>query len=110
MFRRLPIVGILTVFALAAVPAWAQSTSAGSVNGQITDQQNAAIVGAEVKLADVETSTVRTTVSNETGRYSFINVAPGTYDITVSKPGFTQAKIAGHRVEVGRAVTANVSL
>src|SRR5689334_23112861 len=80
-------------FVLAA-QAWAQSTSTGTVNGQITDQQSAVVVGAEVKITDVETNAVRATVSNETGRYTFINVAPGTYDITVTKPGFTQAKIA----------------
>ncbi|HEV3199289.1 MAG TPA: carboxypeptidase-like regulatory domain-containing protein [Bryobacteraceae bacterium] len=89
---------------------WAQSTSTGTVSGQVTDQQNAVVAGAEVRLIDMQTSTARSTVTNESGRYSLINVAPGVYDITVAKAGFSQAKIAAQAVEVGLTLTANVTL
>src|ERR1043166_4036822 len=84
----------------SATLAYAQSTATGTVSGQITDQQGAVIVGAEIRLVDTQTNSARTTVSNESGRYSFINVPPGTYDILVGKPGFAQAKTAA-TVEVG---------
>ncbi|SPF38736.1 Cna B domain protein [Candidatus Sulfopaludibacter sp. SbA4] len=93
-----------------AILAGAQSTSTGTVSGQVTDQQNAIVAGAEVRLIDVGTNIARSAVTNETGRYSFINVAPGSYDITVEKPGFSQARIAAQAVEVGLTLTANFSL
>jgi hypothetical protein len=105
---RLICIGILIGF--ASFEAWAQSSSSGTVSGQVTDQQNALIVGAEVLLTDVQINTSRTTVSNEAGRYSFINVTPGVYDIIVGKPGFSQAKLAAQTVEVGLTLTANVAL
>ena len=54
----------------------------GSISGQVTDQQSAAIVGAEIKLVDPSTNTARTTTNNDVGRYSFASVAPGTYDVS----------------------------
>jgi len=67
------------LLSLGATFAWAQSTSSGTVSGQVTDQSNAAVPAAEVRLIDVETSTARTAATNEVGRYSFINVTPGVY-------------------------------
>jgi hypothetical protein len=95
---------------LAAISAWAQSTSTGSVSGQVTDPQNAVAPGAEVTLRDVATNAVRTAITNEAGRYIFVNVPPGTYDISVSLQGFSTAKISGQKVTVGQALTIDVSL
>ncbi|HEV1284019.1 MAG TPA: carboxypeptidase-like regulatory domain-containing protein, partial [Bryobacteraceae bacterium] len=88
---------------------WAQS-STGSVAGQVTDQQKAALVGAEIRLIDPLTNTARTTTSNDVGRYSFASVPPGTYDVTVSKQGFSQTRVSAQTVEVGLALTVNVAL
>ncbi len=107
MLSRLVSISIL--LGLASMQARAQS-STGSVAGQVTDQQSAAIVGAEIKLVDPLTNAVRTTTSNDVGRYSFASVPPGTYDVTVSKPGFSQAKVAAQTVDVGLALTINVAL
>jgi len=98
-----------TLFGLACTQAWAQS-STGSVAGQVTDQQSAAVAGAEIKLIDPLTNTARTTVTNDVGRYGFASVAPGTYSVTVSKQGFSQAKVAAQTVDVGLALTINVAL
>ncbi len=62
----------------------AQSTSTGTVSGQVIDRQTAVVVGAEVLLRDLSTNTTQKTQTNEVGRYIFLNVAPGTYDLTVS--------------------------
>jgi len=94
---------------LSSTSAWAQS-SAGTVSGLVTDPQNAAIAGAEVKMTDPATNAARTTTTNEVGRYTFINVEPAVYNITVSHPGFTQAKLQGQKVDVGAALSLNITL
>lgn len=90
--------------------AAAQSAASGTVSGQVADPQGAAIGGASVRLIDVSTNGVRTTLTNETGRYDFVNVPPGTYDLTVSKSSFSLAKISAQKVEVGLSVTLDVVL
>jgi hypothetical protein len=112
-FRRsfgLPIVLCGMILALISAPAWSQVTSSGSVVGQVVDQQNAAIPGADVKLFDPSTNSSQNTITNDAGRYVFINVAPGTYDITVAKQGFNSYKVVKQQVQVGLTLTINASL
>jgi hypothetical protein len=90
--------------------ALAQSASTGTLSGQVTDQQNAAIAGAEVKLSDPTTNTSQSTLTNDAGRYVFVNVPPGTYDITIGKTGFTVHKLMAQQVQVGLVLTINATL
>lgn len=95
---------------LGTTTAWSQVTSTGSLNGQVTDQQSAAIVGAEVRLVDTSTNSTQVTLTNDAGRYVFISVTPGVYDITVSKQGFNVHKVSAQQVQVGLALTINATL
>jgi len=106
----LPVFVAVVLLSISAIPAWSQATSTSTVTGQVTDQQNAAIVGADVRLVDTQTNSARTTSSNETGRYVFVNVPSGTYNITVSKSGFTSQKVNSQQVEVGSTLTINAML
>jgi hypothetical protein len=95
---------------LSAPLAYAQLSSAGTFSGLVTDQQGAGIADAEVLLLDTSTNATQRTVTNEVGRYIFLNVAPGTYDLSVSKTGFNAAKLTGQRLQVGGVVTLDVTL
>ncbi|HYA98207.1 MAG TPA: carboxypeptidase-like regulatory domain-containing protein, partial [Methylomirabilota bacterium] len=108
-FLRLAIAGsALACFGANLI--WAQATSTSTVAGQVTDQQNAAIAGVEVKLVDTATSEALTTITNETGRYVFVNVAAGTYNAVFSKAGFSVFRIAAQQVGVGETLTVNATL
>src|SRR5437899_11345458 len=74
------IVGMAIFLSPGVPPAHAQSASSGTVSGQVTDQQNAAVSGAEVILLDIAKNTSLTTVTNEEGRYNFDNIPHGLYD------------------------------
>src|SRR6516165_1212414 len=90
---------------------WAQtSSSAGAVAGTVTDASAAAVAGAEIKLTDVATNTTQRTTTNDAGRYTFATVPPGTYDLIVTKTGFSTFKAASQRVDVGQVLTINASL
>src|ERR1700679_437548 len=75
------------VLSLGARSAWAQTSQVGTVSGQVTDEQNAAVPGAAIKLTDVSTNAALETTSNTDGRYAFPSVTPGTYNIHISKDG-----------------------
>jgi hypothetical protein len=90
--------------------AQAQSTASGTVSGLVSDPTNAVIAGATVKLVDRSTSTSRDTTTNGSGRYIFVNVTPGAYDVRISKAGFAQAVLSQVTVEIGQVTTANATL
>jgi len=109
----LPFPGIVCLgflLAVSAPPACAQLTSGGTVSGQVTDPQNAAVAGAEVVLTDPSTNSKRTTTTNDVGRYIFIDLPPGQYDLAVTKEGFKQAQAVRQTVDVGFVLTLNVVL
>jgi Carboxypeptidase regulatory-like domain len=82
----------------------------GTVPGQVTDPGGAVVNGANVSLRDQSTGATHTATTNEAGRYTFVNVTPGSYDISITKQGFAATKIAGQTVEVGKLTTVNVGL
>ncbi len=96
-------------FVLGCLPVMAQS-GVGTITGQVVDQQNAVIGGAEVKLSDIGTNSVRTAITNDDERYTLSSVPPGTYDLTITKAGFSASKLAAQKVDVGEALTLDVTL
>jgi hypothetical protein len=94
----------------SAAVASGQATNTGTVVGEVQDQSGAVIPGATVTLTDTSTKAERSTVTNKTGGYVFVNVSPSVYDITVGKTGFQNDKIANQMVEVGTQATANFKL
>jgi hypothetical protein len=93
-----------------ALPVFAQTTTLGTVNGTVTDSTNAVVPDVSVTLKDTATGQTRTTTTNSAGRYVFINVSPGKYDLTFSKQGFAKSAVTGDVVEVGQVSTNNVIL
>ena len=61
-------------------------------------------------MKDTSTSEARTITTNSAGRYVFVNLPPGTYDITVTKTGFQKVSIPNNVIAVGMVTTQNVAL
>ncbi len=90
----------MIVLCLLAAPAFSQTTTAGSVAGQVVDEQNAAVPGAQIRLVDPNTGSTLNTMSNDQGRYLFSTVPPGNYNVTVTKQGFSTFSMKGQNVDV----------
>jgi hypothetical protein len=101
---------LLLVFAASPVALNGQATSTGTVTGQVTDQSHAAVPGATVTLTDTGTKVAQTATSNDVGRYIFVAVNPGVYDIAVTKAGFRTVRTSAQSVKVGLALTLDVQL
>jgi hypothetical protein len=63
-----------------------------------------------VTLTDKATGSPRTTTTNEAGRYVFVEVLPGVYDLSINKTGFRVTRLADQKVTVGTELTLNVAL
>src|SRR4051794_4193671 len=72
---------------LVLTPAMAFSQARSTLRGLITDELGAAIVGANVTLAD-SAGTEKKTTTNAEGVYTFTGLNPGKYAISAVAPGF----------------------
>jgi hypothetical protein len=95
---------------IGASQAFGQSTASGTIVGTVSDPSGAVVPGADIAITDKTTNTTSKTTSNKEGHYVFVNVTPSTYDIKITKAGFQTALVREQKVQVGQALTEDVSL
>jgi len=80
-----------------AVPAGEQAEQQipGTVTGTIVDTTGAAIGGARVALTSTRTPPNREMQTGVDGQFSFANIVPGPFQITVMAAGFTTQSYSG---------------
>ena len=80
-------------------PSTAASNSnqqlSGSVSGTIVDRTGAVITGARIKLTLGDQSPAQETLSGADGQFSFNNVAPGPFQLTITSTGFAAQTFSG---------------
>ena len=79
---------LLVALAFACLPLQAQVLY-GNLVGNVTDPQQAAVVGAVVSIRNNATSYALGTKTDDRGAYEIRNIPPGTYDINIMASGFT---------------------
>jgi len=87
--------------AMLAAVAFAQ-VDRSRLNGQVLDESGASIPGAKVSIVNPETGFSRETETTSDGLFVFPAVPVGTYDVSVTKDGFTLAKATGVVLAVGQ--------
>ena len=100
---------ILFLALFSADNSSAQTTTSGGLTGLVSDPIRALVPDANVEIRDNTKGTTQATKTDSDGVYSFFFVAPGSYTLTVSHPGFLEEsqKI---NVLLGPAGTRNVTL
>ena len=84
-----PVGLIIFVFAtLLSNSLYGQTAATGALTGVVIDPSGAVIPGATLVLTDRESAQTATTTSDEHGRFSFLLLSPGTYQLQSSKPDF----------------------
>jgi len=96
-----------TSLCLAQSPQPSPSPASGTISGTVVDQSGAVVTGAAVKLtaADAGTHTDTDTskaqapsqqvLTGDNGQFSFANVAPGAFQLTITSPGFAPQASSG---------------
>jgi hypothetical protein len=102
--------GLFLIFSTISQPASAQTVTTGTVIGTVTDPSGAAVLDATVALRSRATNGQATQKTNAAGQYTFVNVAPGDYQISVKKDGFRTADVPSLTVEVAKSYTVDVKL
>jgi len=82
----------------------------GSVVGNVKDASDAAVVGATVVVTNTEIKQSRETTTTIIGGYRLVTLPPGSYDLKVSKEGFTTFTRAAIPVTVNNVSRIDVTI
>jgi hypothetical protein len=85
------IVSLSVILLLGGVVSFAQSTF-GTIVGTVKDSSGALMPGVVITIENIGTAVHRSTTADEAANYSFPNLEPGTYKVTVMAPGFQVAE------------------
>ena len=82
------LLGVAFIFSAMIPAALHAQITAASINGQVRDPSQSIVPGATVTARNTDTSATRTEETSQDGRYTFSQLTPGHYIVTVSKAGF----------------------
>jgi hypothetical protein len=84
-------------------PAPVVKTSSGTIVGIVTNSAKLPIAGATVTAARTDGGSIRATVSSSDGIYSFADLAPSAWSITVQADGYPDATAPAVQVLASKA-------
>lgn len=87
MSRTLKLFTLLAGVLLLATGLWSQAIFA-TLTGIVTDPSGAVVGNVKITLRNAESGDARETVTDSQGYYTFASVPVGTYNLTISAPGF----------------------
>jgi hypothetical protein len=92
------------------LPGLAQIAGTGNIQGAVTDSTGAVVPQASITLTNEATRVQHKTQSSGAGIYLFPGMPVGTYDLSVTAPGFKTYEQTNIVLEVGSSIAVNPSL
>jgi hypothetical protein len=109
MIHATKVLAAFTLLCAFAANLPAQSIYA-TLTGVVSDPSQALVVQATVKLRDERSGSMRETVTNSQGYYTFASVPVGTYELTVAAAGFETYRETSIALGGGERRNINVGL
>jgi hypothetical protein len=113
MYRKssplLPLLFGVAAFSAGSQSAFAQSNF-GTIVGTVTDTTGADVPGASVTLKSNETNATQTVQAGSGGTYSFSNLNPGKYSITIADTGFKTVTKTNIDVTIGGSTRVDAAI
>ena len=101
---------MLTVACLVPAKALAQGETTSAIVGQVRDATNAVVAGAIVTITNSETGLRRIAKTDDSGRFNFPQLKPGTYSVKVEAPGFEPRQNSNVVSGLGQKQTVDFTL
>lgn len=102
---------LLSCLFLALTPSglFAQQSN-GQVNGAITDSTGKAVTGAAVTLTNQNTNVTSRATTNNSGYYVFLDIQPGSYSVSIARPGFKTITVPPFQLVVNQILTLDQTM
>ena len=94
----------LLLLALSIAPAALAQDFRGGVVGTVTDESGASLPGVTVTVTNRDTNVATTAVTNQSGAYTLLYLAPGTYNVSTELQGFRRSLRENVEVRLGDRV------
>ena len=88
---------------------WAQGIYA-TLTGVVSDPSQAVVTNVKVTLRNVQSGSLRDTVTNNDGYFTFASVPVGSYEMTLEAKGFETYKVSGIDLSGGEKRNVNATL
>jgi len=96
-------------FLFSAITLFAQSDR-GTITGTISDPAGAVVAGAAVEAKNTETGAVYQAASSATGNYTVAEMPAGTYELSVTVPGFKKLVRPGLIIQAAQTIRVDAAL
>jgi hypothetical protein len=110
IFRFARVAPLFACVALMSGTSSFAQTNYGAVVGTVTDPTGASLDGAQIVLKNNGTNATQTVKAGSGGTFTFLNLTPGAYTVTVSNAGFKSTTQSEVTVTVGGTTRVDTSL
>ena len=83
---------VVVLFITLAIPAVQAQSTFATILGTVRDSSGALMPGCVITVENAGTAFRRSTIADESASYTFPNLEPGTYKVTMMAPGFQVAE------------------
>src|SRR5579863_8414117 len=94
---------------LGGAALWGQVPT-GTIAGSVRDSSGAAVSTAAISIRSASNNSIRELSTDASGSFKVSNLAPGRYEVTVSKTGFRTLRESGVQVELDRTTEVALAL
>ena len=99
------------LFLTCTALGWGQAqATTGVIQGTIADPTGAAVPDTRVEAKNLATNFTRSQDSDASGRFALLQMPPGRYTVTASKPGFATIVQENLELTVGQALSLTISM
>src|SRR5215467_3865103 len=96
--------------AVCGVCANGQTASTGALSGITLGPSGSVLAGVNIRLTESAGRETRSTISDEEGRFAFLLLAPGTYQLQTDKTDFEPLRLNNLRITVTETVRVELRL
>ena len=102
--------GIIAIATLLSTSLHGQTTSTGALAGVSLDPSGAELPGVHLRLSNRETSHTKSAISDAHGRFSFLLLHPGTYQLQASKTDFASLNLTDLHISLTETLRLELRL
>ena len=106
---RAKFAGTAIAIVLMVCSAAGQSTF-GSIVGVVHDKTQAVVPGASVQIRSLDDNSTRSTTSDQSGSFEFVNLKAGKYTVSVQASGFADSQIPLAELTARQSLRVDVTM